>query len=190
MVMRVVVRRAGGEPATDETVLAGRFPAIISLEFKLVSNHTWNAMTDEGMRAVCRLTALTSLDLAWCVLVSDEGLRAVSSLPSLTFLNLTNCFRATGAGVQALRNTTAAPTLRIEWELRSFFAMVADEDEDDWDDSDVSEDPRGLREIAPRHCSWIMQSGMLMNHVHTELQPVLGQRGQAALHVWSSSHGA
>jgi hypothetical protein len=61
-------------------VLAGRFPAITSLEFKLVSNHAWNAMTDEGMRAVCSLTALTSLDLAWCVLVSDEGLRSVSSL--------------------------------------------------------------------------------------------------------------
>ena len=62
MVMRVVVRRAGGEPATDETVfvLAGRFPAITSLEFKLVSNHAWNAMTHEGMRGVCSLTALTS----------------------------------------------------------------------------------------------------------------------------------
>ena len=62
MVMRVVVRRAGGEPATDETVfvLVGRFPAITSLEFKLVSNHAWNAMTDEGMRVVCSLTALTS----------------------------------------------------------------------------------------------------------------------------------
>ena len=72
MVMRVVVRRAGGEPTIDETVftLAGRFPAITSLEFKLVSNHAWNAMTDEGMRAVCNLTALASLDLAWCVLVS------------------------------------------------------------------------------------------------------------------------
>jgi hypothetical protein len=175
MVMRVVVRRAGGEPATDETVfvLAGRFPAIISLEFKLVSNHAWNAMTDEGMRTVCSLTALTTLDLAWCVLVSDEGLRAVSSLPSLTFLNLTNCIRVTGAGVQALRNTTAAPNLHIEWEPRSFFAMVADEDEDDWDDSDDSEDPRGLRVIAPHHCSWIMQSGMLMNHVHTVLHRVL-----------------
>ncbi len=77
MVMRVVVRRAGGEPATDETVfmLVGRFPAITSLEFKLVSNHAWNVMTDEGMRAVCSLTALTTLDLAWCVLVS--GLRAL-----------------------------------------------------------------------------------------------------------------
>jgi hypothetical protein len=50
-------------------------PAITSLEFKLVSNHAWNAMTDEGMRAVCNLPALAFLDLAWCVLVSDERLR-------------------------------------------------------------------------------------------------------------------
>jgi hypothetical protein len=32
-----------------------RFPAITSLEFKLVSNHARNAMTDEGMRAVSSL---------------------------------------------------------------------------------------------------------------------------------------
>ena len=98
--MRVVVRRAGGEPATDETVfmLVGRFPAITSLEFKLVSNHAWNAMTDEGMRAVRNLTALTTLDLAWCVLVSAERLRALSSLTSLTFLDIRNCIRVTAAG--------------------------------------------------------------------------------------------
>ena len=105
MVMRVVVRRAGGEPATDETVfvLAGRFPAITSLEFKLVSNHAWNAMTDEGMRAVCSLTALTTLDLAWCVLVSDEGLRAViRNLTALTVLNLPGCMHVTSEGLQAV----------------------------------------------------------------------------------------
>jgi hypothetical protein len=105
MVMRVVVRRAGGEPATDETVfmLVGRFPAITSLEFKLVSNHAWNAMTDEGMRAVCSLTALTTLDLAWCVLVSDEGLRAViRNLTALTVLNLPGCMHVTSEGLQAV----------------------------------------------------------------------------------------
>jgi hypothetical protein len=64
----------------------------------------------------------------------------VINLPSLAFLDLTNCIWVTAAGVQALRNTTAAPNLHIEWEPRSFFEVVADEDEDDWDDSDHSED--------------------------------------------------
>jgi hypothetical protein len=63
----------------------------------------------------------------------------VSSLPSLAFLDLAGCNWVTAAGVQALRNTTAAPNLHIEWEPRSFFEVDADEDENDWDDSDVSE---------------------------------------------------
>ena len=51
------------------------------------------------------------------------------NLPSLAFLDLTNCIWVTAAGVQALRNTTAAPSLHIEWEPPSedyFF--------EDWED--------------------------------------------------------
>ena len=66
--------------------------------------------------------------------MSAEGLRAASSLPAFTFLDIRHCNRVTAAGVQALRNTTAAPNLRIEWEPRSFFEVVADEDEDDSED--------------------------------------------------------
>jgi hypothetical protein len=72
--------------------------------------------------------------------VSDEGLQAVISLLSLACIDIRHCNRVTAAGVQTLRNTTAAPNLHIEWEPRSFFEVDADEDEDDWDDSDVSED--------------------------------------------------
>ena len=56
------------------------------------------------------------------------------SLPAFTVLDIRHYNRVTAAGVQALRNTTAAPTLRIEWEPRSFFEVVADEDEDDSED--------------------------------------------------------
>ena len=66
--------------------------------------------------------------------MSAEGLRAASSLPSFTFLDIRHCNRVTAAGVQALRNTTAAPNLHIEWEPRTFFEVVADEDEDDSED--------------------------------------------------------
>ena len=61
-------------------------------------------MTDEGMRAVIRnLTAITTLDLAWCVLVSDEGLRAViKNLTALTVLNIPGCMHVTSEGLQAV----------------------------------------------------------------------------------------
>ena len=44
--------------------------------------------------------------VGWCVL-TDEGLRAVSSLPALTSLNLSRCRAVSAAGVQAVCNTTA-----------------------------------------------------------------------------------
>jgi hypothetical protein len=40
--------------------------------------------------------------------------RAVSSLPALNWLDISYC-DVTAAGVQALRDTTAAPSLTIEW---------------------------------------------------------------------------
>jgi hypothetical protein len=46
--------------------------------------------------------------------LTDEALRAVSSLPALTSLNLRYCNKVTAAGVQALRSTTATPSLHIE----------------------------------------------------------------------------
>jgi hypothetical protein len=77
-------------------------------------NLTWcKLVTDVGVRAVSNCSALTSLNLSWCIKVTDVGLRAVSSLPALTFLDLRYCSKVTAAGVQALRNTTAAPSLRI-----------------------------------------------------------------------------
>jgi hypothetical protein len=39
--------------------------------------------------------------------LTDEGLRAVSSLPALTSLNLSRCRAVSAAGVQAVCNTTA-----------------------------------------------------------------------------------
>ena len=41
-------------------------------------------------------------------------MRAVSSLPALNWLDISYC-DVTAAGVQALRDTTAAPSLTIEW---------------------------------------------------------------------------
>jgi hypothetical protein len=58
LVTRLVLRRQ----TTDEAVgiLVRRFPAVVSLEFK---GDERRVLTDEGMRAVSSLTALTSLNL-------------------------------------------------------------------------------------------------------------------------------
>jgi hypothetical protein len=52
--------------------------------------------------------------LAEEVALTDEGLRAVSSLPALTSLDLRGS-KVTAAGVQALRSTTVAPSLHIKF---------------------------------------------------------------------------
>jgi hypothetical protein len=116
---------------TSEGLLAVRnLPALTELDLTGCDN-----VTDEVMRAVSSLTALTWLNIYGCFKVTDQALRAVSSLPSLTFIDLTLCPHVTAAGVQALRNTTAAPNLRIEWE-----PPVEVEDAADSDDSDDGEE--------------------------------------------------
>jgi hypothetical protein len=81
LVRRLVLRRK----TTDEAMgmMVRRFPAVVSLELKREY-------------------------LAEEVALSDEGLRAVSSLPALTSLDLRECCKVTAAGVQALRSTTVA----------------------------------------------------------------------------------
>jgi hypothetical protein len=80
MVTRLLLR----PQTTDEAVgmLVRRFPAVALLEVKL-EGRVAAALTDEGVRTVSSLPALTSLDLRYC--------------------------NVTAAGVQALRSTTAAP---------------------------------------------------------------------------------
>jgi hypothetical protein len=78
LVMRLLLR----QDATDEGagVLVRRFPAVASLDLKC---YCFNALTDEGMRAVSSLTVFTSLELWRCSKVTEEGMRAVSSLAGL-----------------------------------------------------------------------------------------------------------
>ena len=93
---------------TDEAMgmLVLRFPAVVSIEFK---GDAWGVLTDEGLRAVSNLRALTELDPLNCE-VTDAGVRALSILPALTSLDLRGCWKVTAAGVQALRSTAAAPS--------------------------------------------------------------------------------
>ena len=74
MVRRLVLRR----DTTDEAMgmLVRRFPAVVSLEMKSVPQDTL-ALTDQGVRAVSSLRALTYRDLSRCRQMTDEGLRAV-----------------------------------------------------------------------------------------------------------------
>jgi hypothetical protein len=50
----------------------------------------------------------------------------VSSLPALTAIDLRDCNNVTAAGVQALRDTSAAPSLEIDWE--AYWEDLADWD--------------------------------------------------------------
>jgi hypothetical protein len=74
LVTRLVLRRE----TTDEAMgmLVRRFPAVVSLEMKSVPQDTL-ALTDQGVRAVSSLRALTYRDLSRCRQMTDEGLRAV-----------------------------------------------------------------------------------------------------------------
>ena len=60
-------------------------------------------------------------------MLTDEGLRALSSLPALTFLDLRACPKVTAAVVQILCSTTctAAPILHIITRREERRGMVA-----------------------------------------------------------------
>jgi hypothetical protein len=79
LVTRLVLRRETTDEAVGMLVL--RFPAVASVEMKSVPGETL-ALTDQGVRALSSLPALSSLDLRYCA--------------------------TTIAGVRALRSTTAA----------------------------------------------------------------------------------
>jgi hypothetical protein len=74
LVMKLVLR----QKATDEGVgmLVRRFPAVVSIELK-GSYFSTAALTDEALRAVSSLPALTFLNFSNCDNVTGEGLRAV-----------------------------------------------------------------------------------------------------------------
>jgi hypothetical protein len=56
----------------------------------------------EWRKAVSSCTALTSLNLTGCNMVTDKGMRAVSSCTALTSLNLTGCNMVTDKGMRAV----------------------------------------------------------------------------------------
>jgi hypothetical protein len=68
LVMRLVPRWQ----TTDKAVgmLVRRFPAVASLEYK---GNERSVLTDEALRAVSSLTALTTLTLFCCIKLTDEG---------------------------------------------------------------------------------------------------------------------
>ena len=110
LVMRLVLRRETTDKAMGMLVL--RFPAIISLKIK-VPRGKRAALTDEGMRAVSSLPALTSLDLTDCDKVSNAGMRAVSNCSALTSLDLTRCFKVTVEGMRAVSSLPALKSLNL-----------------------------------------------------------------------------
>jgi hypothetical protein len=127
MVTRLLLRPV----ITDEAMrmLVQRFPAVVSIKIKgdgwgvgmltdqglravsilpaltSLNISSWQ-VSDEGVRAVSSLPALTSLSLSWCD-VTSEGLRAVSRMPALTFLDISRCEKVTDLEVRAVSRMPA-----------------------------------------------------------------------------------
>jgi hypothetical protein len=108
MVMRLVLSRQ----TTDEAMgmLVRSFPAVVSLEMK---SGGLGVLTDEALRAVSSLPAITSLDLTLCVKVKDDGIRAVSSCTALTSLDLAHCYELTDEGIRTVSSCTALTSLNL-----------------------------------------------------------------------------
>jgi hypothetical protein len=69
-----------------------------------------HSITDKGIKAVCKLTSLSSLELAYTGL-TDKGLLELRSLSALTSLALTQCDHVSAGALKAL--TTALPNLTV-----------------------------------------------------------------------------
>jgi hypothetical protein len=98
---------------TDEAMgmLVRSFPAVVSLE--LLKGSGYGVLTDEALRAVSSLPAITSLDLTLCVKVKDDGIRAVSSCTALTSLDLAHCYELTDEGIRTVSSCTALTSLNL-----------------------------------------------------------------------------
>jgi hypothetical protein len=109
----LVTRQLLRHEITDEAmrVLVRRFPAVVSLELK--EKYGVSPLTDEALRAVSGLTALTFLDLTHCENVTDKGLRAVSSCSALTSLRVTCCKLLTDEGLRAVSSLPALTFLDL-----------------------------------------------------------------------------
>jgi hypothetical protein len=67
-------------------------------------------VSDDGLRLLAGLTALTGLNLKYCMQVSDNGLQALAGLTALTILNLEGCEQVSDNGLSALQ--TSLPNLK------------------------------------------------------------------------------
>jgi hypothetical protein len=105
----LVTRLRLSPKTTDEGMwlLVRRFPAVESVAMK------YCGCSDEGFRAVSTCTALTSINLSYCTLVTDEGLRAVSTCTALTSINLSYCTLVTDEGLRAVSTCTVLTSLNL-----------------------------------------------------------------------------
>ena len=71
-------------------------PAVARSARRCLSVRMNNGVTDEGMHALCgRLPALTYLRLGGVTSLTEDGLRAVGGLTALTTLDLHHCRNVT-----------------------------------------------------------------------------------------------
>ena len=66
-------------------------------------------LTDQGVQSLASLTALTTLNLSVCSLISDQGVQSLASLTALTTLSLSWCNLISDQGAQSLASLTAPP---------------------------------------------------------------------------------
>jgi hypothetical protein len=83
--------------------MCSKMPALTSLKLEYCD------VTDQALRAVCELPALTDLQLSGCIEVTDEGLACVGAVSTLTSLLLSYLPKVTSQGLHAL--ASLPPTL-------------------------------------------------------------------------------
>jgi hypothetical protein len=89
--------------------LASRLPGLTHLHLE----NGEMEVSNDGLRAIASLSALTHLHLDGLWEVTNEGLRAITSLTFLTHLHLTYCHRVTDEGVATLSSLTALKSLEL-----------------------------------------------------------------------------
>jgi hypothetical protein len=99
------------EPDMRLWELASRLPGLTHLHLSGDSGDF--SVSNDGLRAIASLAALTHLHLEGCRQVTNDGMLAIRSLPALTHLHLANCTQVSNDGLRAIASLTSLTELHL-----------------------------------------------------------------------------